>query len=97
MEIVLHIEKKNYEKVREVLLKDPKVSLASITFREAKVITGKEGYYCLISGIEEYCKKAIEVAKSLAKEVEKEEKDKVINKIREEEKAAIEGFGAILG
>jgi hypothetical protein len=97
MEIVLYVEKKNYEKVRGILLKDPAISLASITFREAKEITGKEGYYCLISGIEEYCKKAIEVTKNLAREVEKEEKDKVINKIREEEKAAREGFGAILG
>ncbi|MDI6806688.1 MAG: hypothetical protein QMD14_02630 [Candidatus Aenigmarchaeota archaeon] len=97
MEIVLHVEKHNYHKVREVLLKDPVISLASITFREAKALTGKDGYYCVISGIEEQCKKAMEAAKDLAKEVEKEEKDKVINKIKEEEEAAKKGFGAIIG
>lgn len=97
MEIVLYLEKRNYKKVRDILLKDPLVSLASITFREAKVLTGKDGYYCIISGIEEYCKKAIEITKELVKEVEKEEKYKVINKIKEEEEAAKSGLGAIIG
>jgi hypothetical protein len=97
MEIVFYVEKRDYKKVREILLQDPVISLTSITFREAKPITGKDGYYCLISGIEEYCKKAIEVTKNLVKEIEGEEKDKVINKIKEEEKAAMEGFGAIIG
>jgi hypothetical protein len=96
MEIVLSIETKNYHKVRDVLLKDPIVSLASIVFKEGKII-GKEGYYCYISGLEEQCKKALELTKDLAKEAETKEREELISKIKEEENKAIEGFGGIFG
>jgi hypothetical protein len=96
MEVVLQVETKNYQKVREILLKDDLVSRASITFREAKAYGG-EGYYCFISGLEEQCKKALEITKELAKEIKKDEKEKLINKIKEEENKALEGFGGIFG
>ncbi|MEM5834251.1 MAG: hypothetical protein QXQ69_00160 [Candidatus Aenigmatarchaeota archaeon] len=96
MEIVLQVETKDYQKVREILLKDDLVSRASVTFREGKNY-GKEGYYCFISGSEEQCKKALEVTKELAKEIKDEEKEKLISKIKEEENKALEGFGSIFG
>jgi hypothetical protein len=105
MEIVLSIEQKNLQKVKDILLKDDVVSRASIVFKEAKGLTGKEGFYCYISGLEEQCKKALEKVKikdkktgeliELAKEVNGKEKEEVVSKIKEEENKALEGFGGI--
>jgi hypothetical protein len=105
MEIVLSIEQKNLQKVKDILLKDDVVSRASIVFKEAKGLTGKEGFYCYISGSEEQCKKALEKVKveneetgevvDIAKEISGEEKEEVVNKIKEEENRALEGFGGI--
>src|SRR4030042_4292316 len=99
MEIVLHIESKNYAKVKDILLKDDIVSRSSMTFKEGGIIK-KEGYYCYLSGTEEQCKKALELIKEkneetseeteLANEASKEEKEELINKIKEEEDKAIE-------
>jgi nitrogen regulatory protein PII len=97
MEILLITETKNFQKVKELLLKDNLASRASITFKEAKNYGGKEGYYCYISGSDEQCKKALELTKDLAKEVKNKEKDKFINKMKEEENRAMEGFGGIFG
>jgi len=105
MEIVLSMEQKNLQRVKDILLKDDVVSRASIVFKEAKGLTGKEGFYCYISGSEEQCKKALEKVKmknektgevtELAKEVSSKEKEEVVSKIKEEEDKALEGFGGI--
>jgi poly(A) polymerase Pap1 len=92
MEILLQIETENYSKVRELLLKDDLVSRASLTFKEAKAFD-KEGYLCYIVGTEDQCKKALEITQKLAKEIKN--KEEIINKIKEEDKEAIEGFGGI--
>lgn len=97
MEIVLLVETKNFQKCKEVLLKDDVVSRASIVFKEAKEFTGKEGYYCYISGLDEQCKRVLEIAKDLVVEVKDKEKNDVIKKIKEEENRAMEGFGGIFG
>lgn len=106
MEIVLQIETKNYPKVKDILFKDDSVSRASIVFKEGSII-GKENYYCYLSGTEEQCRKALGLLKlkdektdeviELAKEVAGKEKDELINKIKEEENRAAEGFGNIIG
>lgn len=106
MEIVLQIETKNYQKVKEILLKDDIVSRASIVFKEGGII-GKNGYFSYISGSEEQCKKALDLVKEkdektgeiieLAKEVIGKDKEELINKIKEEENRAIESFGDIIG
>jgi alpha-D-ribose 1-methylphosphonate 5-triphosphate synthase subunit PhnG len=95
MEIVLHIESKNLQKAKEVLLKDDTVSRASIVFKEGKSLINKEGYFCYVSGSEEQCKKAVEISKDLAKEAEAKDKTEVIAKIKEEQDKASEGFGSI--
>ena len=97
MEVVLLIENKNLEKVKEVLLKDDEVSRASITFKDARVLMNKEGYYCYISGTDSQCKKAIELVKGLSKKIENEEEREVIKRIKEEENRANLGFGSIFG
>ncbi|MEM5766189.1 MAG: hypothetical protein QW423_00935 [Candidatus Aenigmatarchaeota archaeon] len=105
MEIVISIEQKNLQKIKDILLKDDIISMASIIFKDAKSLNGKEGIYCYISGLEEQCKRALEKVKiknektgevvELAKEVEGKEKEEVMRKIKEEEEKAIEGFGGI--
>lgn len=95
MEILLSVETENLQKFRDMLLKDDLVSMASIVFKEGKSLQNKEGYYCYISGLEEQCKNAKELAKDISKEVEGKEKVEVIKKIKEEEKKAMEGFGGI--
>ncbi|MEM5801835.1 MAG: hypothetical protein QXQ18_00395 [Candidatus Aenigmatarchaeota archaeon] len=97
MEIVLLIDNKNLQKVREILLKDDIVSRASIIFKDAKTLLNKEGHYCYISGTEEQCKRAIDSTKDLSKPLNKEEENKVIRKIKEEENKANIGFGNIFG
>jgi len=96
MEIVLKMDTNNYQKVKDLLLKDDLVSRSSMVFKEGTII-GKEGYYCYISGTEEQCKKALEINKELVEEVEDNDKEEIINKIKEEENRAIEGLGNIFG
>ncbi len=96
MEIVLSIKSENYAKVKDELLKDDAVSRASVQFKDAKMFDG-EGYYCYISGGDEQCKKALELTKELAEEVEGEKKEKIISKIKEEGDTATEAFGGLFG
>jgi len=92
MEVLFFVEKKNYKKLEEILKKDDLVSGASIKIRDASDF-GKEGFYFFLEGTEDKIKKAKELAKDLAKEIEGEEKEKVKAKIKEEEEKALEGFG----
>jgi len=94
MEIVLNFKSENYAKAKDILLKDDIVSRASLVFKEGSII-GKQGYYCYIRGTDEQCKKALELAKDLAKEIIDKEKLDLINKIKEEENRASEGMGGI--
>ena len=94
MEVVLTFEGKNMQKVKDVLLKDDVVSRASIVFKEGSII-GKEEYFCLISGTDEQCKKALELIRDLAKEVTGNDKEELINKMKEEENRANVGMGGI--
>jgi len=96
MEVVLQVDTKNFQKAKEILLRDDVVSRASIIYKDAKEYGG-EGYYFFISGTEEQCKKAVEITKEVAKEVEKNKKEKIIKSIKEEEEKALEGFGGIFG
>jgi hypothetical protein len=94
--ILIFVEKANFEKLKEILMKDELVSRASISYKSASEF-GKEGYYFLISGNEEQCKKAKGLSKDLGIEISGEEKERVIKKFKEEEEKALEGFGSILG
>jgi len=97
MEIILLVEGKNFQKLKDALLKDDVASRASIVFKDSKIYGGKEGYYCQINGNEEQIKKSKEIAKDLAKEVSGKEKDEFLKKIKEEEDRANEGLGGIFG
>ena len=97
MEIVLHVEGKNFQKFREMILKDERVSRASIVFKEAKLYGGSDGYYCYISGTSDQVKKAVEISKDLAKKLGAKKEKEFIAKMKEEENRATEAFGSIFG
>ncbi len=96
MEIVLELEAKNLQKLKEILNKDDLTSRASITSREGSII-GKKNYFLYISGTDEQIKKILELSKDLAKRAEEKDEKAVIAKIKEEEQSAGEGMGAIFG
>ncbi len=98
MEVVFEIEKKNLQKVKDVLLKDDIVSRASVFFKEAESFEfDKDVYFCYVSGLEEACKKAEELVKDLGKVSDEKTKEQVIQKIKQEEESAMAGFGDIFG
>jgi len=102
MEVVLQVEGKDFTKFKEKLLADEIVNRASIVFKDAKQFDKESGYLCIISGTEERCGRAKELAKDeegneLATEIAGEEKEEILKKIKEEEDKAIEGFGGIFG
>ena len=102
MELVLHVDSINFTKFKEKLLTDEIVNRASIIFKDAKQFEKGSGYFCIVTGTEDRCKKALELAKGedgkeLAKEVSGKEKEKILKTIKEEENKAIEGFGSIFG
>lgn len=96
MELVLLVETKNASKVKDILLADPVVSLASIIAKDGKTL-GKDNYYVYISGLETQCKKALELTKDSVKVLEGEEKEDIINIIKEEQNNAVIGFGGVFG
>ncbi len=98
MELVLKIEKKNLEEAKRILLADDIVSRGNIQFKESKALGMKSGvYYCYISGTEVVCNRVKVIVKDIGKFIEGKEKQDVINKIKEDEQKAAEGFGAIFG
>jgi len=97
MKVVFFIEKENLNKVKDVTDKDPIVR-QSITFRDDKSLgMEKEGNYLLIDGAEEACREAQEKLKEIAQELEGEDMEAVVAKMKEMEESALEGFGGIFG
>lgn len=102
MDVILHVDGGNFSKLKEKLLTDETVNRASIVFKDAKQFGKEGGYFCVITGTEERCKKALEIAKGqdgecLGEQVDDEERDKILKILKEEEDKAIDGFGSIFG
>lgn len=93
MEKILKTTKSNFEKVKELLLKDDQVSRISINFREGSIVGEKDIYFVYLQGPEEIVKKAIELTNHLTEQIDEESEKKIIEKLKEEESQAIEGFG----
>jgi 6-phosphogluconate dehydrogenase (decarboxylating) len=98
MKAVFFIEKEKFGGAKNKLYADELVSKQSITVKDSGAL-GKDtdGYYIQIDGDEEAIKKAKELLKELAKEVEGGEADGINNAIDEQESSAADGFGAIFG
>jgi len=98
MEVLFKIEKKNLQKVKDILLRDELIFKASVTFKGSSSL-GLKGdyYYCHVSGVDEVCDKAKKVMKDLSEVVKEKDAKEIIEKIKSEEESAIVGFGDIFG
>ena len=97
MEVIYEIEKSDVQKVKDVLLKDEVVNRASIVFKDGNALGLENKYYCYISGVEEACEKSEELMKNLGKKVDEKTKEEILQKIKQEEEQAMQGFGGIFG
>jgi len=89
------ISGEDLEKVRQALMSDEITSKANIVFKDAKLLTGREGYYIRVIGTEEQLKRIKEIIGESAKEIEAKEVEEVLKKLQEEDESALAGFGSI--
>lgn len=88
------LNKENYKKVEEIITKNEKTSMLSIYFRDMKSLGFDDDRVALIlDGLEEYLKIAEEILGNLVVKPEKDLEEKIIQKFKEEEERAKEGFG----
>ena len=97
MQVIFEMEKSNLQKAKDILLKDESVNRASVMFKDGNVLGMKDKYYCYVSGLEEACKKSEELMKDLGKKVDEKTKEQILQKIKQEEDQAMQGFGGIFG
>ena len=96
MKEVFLVPSENKDKAEAALRGDDLVGRQSIIVRSAPYLDiDEEGYFIIIDGSEAAISRAHELLDKLAKKYE--HKDKVIKKVQEQEDAAIEGLGNILG
>jgi len=96
MKEVFLVSKENKNKALDKLKNDDRISRGSIVLREAKALGIEEnGFFLAIDCDEHDVKRAIEILKDLAHVYK--HKEKVLEKIEEQEENAIQGFGNILG
>ncbi|MCD6092874.1 MAG: hypothetical protein J7J38_02560 [Candidatus Aenigmarchaeota archaeon] len=99
MKTVFVVKPENKSKVENIVRRDELISRQSITIRSAESLNLDEkydGYFLIIDGDEKAVEKANELLKDLCKKIEKDEKE-ILDKIKEDEDKAIEGFGNIVG
>lgn len=96
MREVFKVSNENKSKVEDMLKKDEEINRGSIVVRSASSLNINEDCYFIVLDAPE---DKIEKAKELVKELAEPYKDakKVLSKLDEQEDAAIEGFGNILG
>lgn len=86
---------KNLEQLKQIILNDDILARASIIFKESSTLGEKEKFYfCLFSGTDNQCERAIHLLKDVA---EISEDKAIVEKIKEEQENAAKGFGAIFG
>jgi hypothetical protein len=96
MKEVFLVKSENKQKVEDILKRDDIVSRGSINIKVPSSIDMKEdGYFFILDMPESSLKRAEELTKGLVEKYKHPEK--VILAVDEQEAAAIEGFGNILG
>ena len=96
MKEVLHVDSENKSKVEDILKKDDIVSRGSITIKSPSSLDMKEeGYFFILDMPEESIKRTEDLVKGLAKK--HPHAKEIIKKVDDQENAAMEGFGNILG
>lgn len=95
MREVFEVSADNKSKAEELLKRDEEINRGSITLKAASSLDIDGDYFIILDASEE----RVEKAKTLLKDIAKPYKHakKVLDKLDEQENAAIEGFGNILG
>lgn len=87
----------NKSKVEDILEKDP-LSRLSITQRKCKSLGfDEDGSFLVLEGDEEFLEEANSQLEGIVGVVEGEDRDEVLEKIEQEERESMEGFGSIFG
>ena len=96
MREVFEVSADNKSKAEELLKKDEEINRGSITLRTAGSLDMNEDcYFIILEASEERLEKAKELLKDIAKP--SKHAKQVLERLDEQENAAIEGFGNILG
>ncbi len=96
MREVFLVDGDNKSKAEDLLRKDDEIGRGSITLKSAGSLEMEEdGYFIILDASEERIKKAETLLKGIAQKYAHQKK--VLEKFDEQEDAAIEGFGNILG
>ncbi len=96
MRIVFHVSSDKKQQAEDALKTDDIVSRGSIAIKNGYSLGIQEdGYFIIVDASDEALAKAKELLKDLA-EIYKHA-EKVLEKYDEQENAAIEGFGGVLG
>lgn len=96
MREVFLVSSENKSKAEDLLRKDDEIGRGSINLRSPSALDiDEEGYFIIIDTSEERVKKAEHLLHDIAKKYPHAKK--VLDKFDEQENAAIEGFGNILG
>ncbi len=96
MRIVFEVSSDNKAKAEDLLKKDEEINRGSITLRTAGSLDMDEDcYFIVLDASEERIEKAKELLSGIAKP--SKHAKRVLEKLDEQENAAIEGFGNILG
>ena len=97
MEILFHVKSENLEEVEMILSEDPYSRQSIITRNCNSLDCDVDGYFILVRGDEEVLESLKTALEGLAEVVEGEEADDIIERIKEEEDSALQGFGTIFG
>lgn len=98
MKQVFIVSNENRNKAEELLKKDDEINRGSIMIKEIRSLgIDEKGYFIILDADEDVIKKAKKLLKDQNLGEEYKEKGKVLVKIKEQEDAAIQGFGNILG
>lgn len=97
MKVVFRFGKEEESAVDKVLDQDP-ISRLSITKRDSKSL-GLEGddMVLVLEGEEEVCEEAGGKLSEHVKEVDSEDREEVLDAVKEEEEKSMKGFGSIFG
>lgn len=96
MKEVFLVKSENKIKAEDALKKDDVVGRGSITLKSPDSLDIKEeGYFIIVDCSQEGLARAGELLKGLA--VKYGKKDEVLKKVEEQDDAALQGFGSILG
>ncbi|MCS7142757.1 MAG: hypothetical protein NZ920_03035 [Aigarchaeota archaeon] len=95
--LVYRLYGEDAESLKQALLTDEVASRANLLFRDAKLLTDREGTYVRVLGTEEQLRRVEELLAGRAVRVEGGELEEVIKKLSEEDERALAGLGGMFG